>query len=297
MQSVSIIIPTYNGRSLLHQHLSDVVKAAHTHDEIIIVDDASSDNSVEWLRKEYELVPYETRIDDTLCYRGTYKDVVIKVLVNQSNQRFASSCNRGVLSAKSEIIVLLNNDVSPEKDFLPPLLPYFSDQSIFAVGCKELSSNGVVSGKAQAHFERGFYVHNRDHEQKTGITAWVAGGSGAFRRSMWLMLGGFDLDFKPAYGEDIDLSYRAQMRGWQTWFESKSVVHHVHESTNDSVFGQQRIEIMSFKNDFLFMWKNTRGKILLSHFAWLPYHFVFTTLRSNGRFLQGFIRALRDFFL
>ena len=297
MSSVSIIIPTYNGLSLLHKHLPSVLMSLRKHDELIIVDDAGTDDSVAWLRSEYKLKPEENTHIDMFCYSGTYKDIEIKVLVNRTNQRFASSCNRGVESAKSDIVILLNNDVSPEKDFLSYLTPHFDDEHVFGVSCKEISSvDGKEYGRAVAHFKRGFYVHSRASDQVSGETAWVIGGSGAFRKSMWKILGGFDLDFKPAYGEDIDLSFRAQMKGWKTLYEERSIVHHVHESTNADVFGQKRIEIMSYKNAFLFMWKNTRGLTLLLHFLWLPYHFVFTAFRSRGRFLRGFFHALHDYF-
>src|SRR5258706_8904438 len=175
--AVSIIIPTYNGEALLQKHLPHVLAALHRGDELIIVDDASTDGSVVWLK-------------DTFNTTAKHKDVELKVLVNQSNQRFASSCNRGVESAKSEIVVLLNNDVSPEKDFLQFLLPHFEDEKVFAVGCKELaaSEHNKEYGRAEASFQRGFYVHRRSSDQSSGETAWVAGGSGAFRKSMWVKL-------------------------------------------------------------------------------------------------------------
>lgn len=296
---VSIIIPNYNGVTLLKQHLPSVLASLRKGDELIIVDDASNDGSVEYLTKIFECSPLQTPQQDTTCFQGNRKDIKIKVLVNQENKRFAASCNRGVGHAISDFIILLNNDVSPQKDFIEYLLPHFKDESVFAVGCKEKeNSHGKKEyGKSEAHFERGFYVHKRSDDQQTfGDTSWVAGGSGAFRKSMWDKLGGFDLDYKPAYGEDIDLSYRARAKGWKTLFEPKSVVFHVHESTNDSVFGQGTIEVMSFKNALLFMWKNAKGKELFAHFLWLPYHLVFTSIRSRGRFLQAFFLALKQFF-
>src|SRR5258708_1380441 len=269
MSAVYIIIPTYNALPLLKKHIPGVVAAMRKGDELIVVDDASTDGSAQWL-----------------------KDEKITVLVNKKNLRFGESCNRGVSEAKSDIVVLLNNDASPEKDFLNILLPHCEDGDVFAVGCKDVSG-GQEFGRAEAHFERGFYVHNRAASQSSGETAWVAGGSGAFRVSMWKELKGFDPRLKPAYGEDIDLCYRAHMHGWKNLFEARSIVHHIHESTNASVFGQHQIEIMSYKNAILFMWKNAKGMELVRHFLWLPYHFVFTTIRSQGRFLQGFWEALR----
>lgn len=293
--NVSVIIPTYNGKALLEKHLPSVISSLQTEDEIIIVDDASTDESVSWLTEEFSLQSASSTVPDTTLFLGAYKKIDLKVLINGSNQRFSSSCNRGVLSAKHEIIVLLNNDVSPRKDFLPPLIAHFDDQQVFAVGCKEIATHegNKEYGRSEAHFERGYYVHARASDQNGTDTAWVSGGSGAFRKSMWEKLSGFDLDYRPAYQEDIDLSYRARLKGWKVLFEPKSVVYHNHESTNASVFGKNQMEIMSFKNGLLFMWKNAKGMELLKHFFWLPYHVVFTTLRSRGLFLQGFIQALK----
>lgn len=296
---VSIIIPSFNGLKLLNKHLPSVIGAARKHDEIIIVDDASMDASVAWLIEEYGLQSRSSKTSDARVFMAPYKDVDIKLILNDANQRFAASCNRGVDFSKSEIVVLLNNDVSPERDFLKFVLPHFKDKKVFAVGCMELAANeeNRQYGRNEAHFERGFLVHNRAKDQDETETFWASGGSSAFRKTMWEKLEGFDLDYKPAYWEDIDLSYRARMKGWKIKFEPKAIVHHVHESTNTSVFGKHKMEVMAYKNSILFMWKNAKGKELLNHLLWLPYHLVFTTIRSQGRFLWGFLVAVRDFLL
>lgn len=293
---VSVIIPTYNGVDLLKKHLPSVLKALRQHDEIVIVDDCSIDSTVPWLTQIFDLETTTCSVKDTFCFKGIQKDIDVKVLVNQTNQRFASSCNRGVEIAKSEIVILLNNDVSPEKDFLKYLLPHFKDKKVFAVGCKELAANekNKEYGRNEAHFERGFLVHNRAEFQNEQETFWASGGSSAFRRIMWLRLKGFDLDYRPAYWEDIDLSYRARCKGWKIAFEPKATVHHIHESTNTSVFGKGKMEVMAYKNSILFVWKNANGIEMIQHFVWLPYHLIFTTIRSQGRFFIGFLVALKQ---
>lgn len=299
---ISIIIPSFNGRQLLEKNLPAVLNSIRDEDEIIIVDDASTDDTVRWMQEHYQLLHDECIPDQTtgvppqdiLCYAGIFTKKKIKLLVNQVNQRFGMSCNRGVSASSNEIIILLNNDVSPDPSFLTPLLQHFDESLVFAVGCKELASaeGNREYGRSEASFQRGFYVHRRAENQNGADTAFVAGGSGAFRRSMWQELGGFDPDFRPAYGEDLDLSFRARLHGWKTLFEPTSIVHHNHESTNASVFGQRNIEIMSFKNACLFMWKTAPISQKLLHLLWLPYHLVFTTLRSKGTFPQGLLLAL-----
>lgn len=301
--NVSLVIPTYNGKKLLEKNIPTVLAALRPKDELIVVDDASTDDSVEWLKSFFgchndECLPNQSTGDlpeDMLCYLGKRGDVTVKIIVNSKNERFGVSCNRGVREAGHEIAILLNNDVAPAPDFIASLLPHFDVSSVFAVGCKELASAEANKeyGRNEGSFKRGFYVHRRCDDQDSEVTAWVVGGSGAFRRSMWMTLGGFDIDFKPAYGEDIDLSFRAKQKGWQVVFEPKSIVYHNHESTNITVFGQREIEIVSFKNAILFMWKTAPFGERLLHFMWLPYHLVFTTLRSHGNFLRGFSRAIQ----
>lgn len=278
---VSIIIPNFNGKKLLEKNLPKVLKACQSYSqkdgEIIVVDDASSDESVAFLKQKYPK---------------------IRLVVHQKNQRFAISCNDGVKQARGRIVVLLNNDVVPEKDFLKPLLENFTDRKVFSVGCKERSiqeGRVVFSGRAGGEFKRGFLVHWRAREQDRKDTLWTASGSAAYRRNLWLKLGGLDSLFRPAYGEDIDLSYRAQKAGYKILFEPESEVFHQHETTNLEVFGKKKILLSGIKNQFLFVWKNiTDFSFLLRHFLWLPDHLLISSVKTKGLFLLGFLLALRQ---
>jgi len=112
-------------------------------------------------------------------------------------------------------------------------------------------------------------------------------------RKKFLEIGGFDTLYKPAYWEDIDLSWRAREKhGYKILFEPRSQVFHNHETTNVSVFGLRRMEIMAMRNQVLFVWKNFKGQKLLKHFLWLPYHLTFTTIRTKGIFLVAFLQAI-----
>lgn len=274
----SIIIPSYNGKKLLEKNLPAVVEAVKFKGEIIVVDDGSTDGTAQWLGKIYPEV---------------------KVIRHLTPQRFGKSCNDGVAAAGGKIVVLLNNDVEPKSDFLIPLMSHFHDEKVFAVGCKEVNfENGkkIFGGRGEMDFRRGLVVHWRPKDQNSQGTMWVSGGSAAFRRDLWLKLGGFDKLFYPAYEEDRDLSWQALKAGYHLRFEPKSQVLHRHETTNISVFGKRIIEIASWKNQLLFVWKNiTEPKLLTQHLLWLPYHLTVTSLRTRGAFLAAFIWALWQF--
>src|SRR6185369_14001537 len=159
--SVSIVITNYNGKEILEKHLPDIVAAASDKDEIIVVDDASTDESVAYLHKAFPQV---------------------KVIQNKKNMRYALSCNRGVEASTHELVLLLNNDVSPEKNIVAFLVKHFENPHVFAVGCLELDQHGNESGRSVGKFERGMLRHMRAVDQHKPVTLWAAGGSMAVRK-------------------------------------------------------------------------------------------------------------------
>lgn len=273
--NISVVIPSYNGRALLEKHLPAVLAAVRKGDEVIVVDDASTDGSVEFLRKQFPEV---------------------RCIVHGENLRYAQSCNDGVKNAVHDIIVLLNNDVSPKRDFLHPLLGHFDNPEVFAVGCAEVNDSKILSGRSLGVFTRGMLVHRRAEKQDGRTTLWAAGGSMVVRKSLWKEFGGMDTLFKPAYEEDRDLSYRAWKMGYLVEFEPASVVRHEHETTNIQAIGKRDLQTASYKNMFIFFWKNvTDQDLVLQHFVWLPYHLIFGGIRSKGLLVRGFFQALKQF--
>ncbi|PIU72010.1 hypothetical protein COS80_00105, partial [Candidatus Woesebacteria bacterium CG06_land_8_20_14_3_00_39_27] len=85
---------------------------------------------------------------------------------------------------------------------------------------------------------------------------YVSGGSGVFRRSFWMSLGGMDEKlFSPFYWEDIDICYRAAKRGYQILWDPESLVIHKHESTI-SKLSKKYVARVRERNQLLFIWKN-----------------------------------------
>ena len=248
MSKISVVIPNYNGVHLLKKHLPAVLDSLREGDEVVIADDSSTDMSVGYLVEKFTL----KKDSDTHLYTGNLseeKRVKMVVVSTSKNMRFAGTVNLGVQVATGDYIFLLNNDVSPKEDVLEYLLPYFEDPSCFAVGCKEYEQDesGEESGRNLLWFERGRFIHSKAPQMTSGETAWVSGGSGLYDRKKWLLLGGLDTRFYPAYWEDIDLSFRAKKRDWKVLFEAKAIVFHKHESTHRNVFGAQKIREISLK--------------------------------------------------
>lgn len=271
---VSAVIPTYKGRHLMEMYLPALFDNLADGDELVVVEDTGPDDTVSWMKKEFAMKEIAAPMMGVDAYQGKFtkgnKKIAVVLLYNHENQRFGENSNRGVRAAKHDLIFLLNNDVAPHKNCLNNLLPHFADDQVFAVGPLEIE-HGEKKGKNKLWFERGMFIHSAGDDLKTGPTAWVSGGSGLFDKKKWLEIGGFDRLYYPAYWEDIDLSFQARKRGWQVLFEEKAVVDHNHETTNASVFGQRKMEKMSWQNANKFVWKNGTFWQKLAHILWKPY--------------------------
>ncbi len=285
--NISVIIPNYNGQDLLKKNLPKVVDSLSSYKdgevEIIVTDDCSIDSSIEVLKN------FESKI------KSLYPSIKFKIVKNEKNLGFSSNVNIGAKNAKGDILILLNTDVYPKKDFLMPLISHFSDSNIFAVGCMDESIEGkniILRGRGIGGWKRGFFVHSRGEVDRTN-TLWVGGGSGAFRKSIWDKLGGFNSLYNPFYWEDIDLSYRALKSGYKILFEPKSVVTHEHEKgAIKSTYSDFKVKTIAYRNQFIFVWKNiTDLDLQLLHLFWLPFYFIKALINMDKAFFKGFFSA------
>lgn len=285
--SVSVVIPSYKGQALLAQHLPEVAKQLQSGDEIIVVDDASPepDTTESWIQEQAK--------------KYQKQGVSLRCLKHPKNLRFSAAVNTGVSAAQHALVWLLNNDVSPitENSVEKAHRLFANEATLFAVGCAEVQSlapNAQRFGRGTGNFQRGLLTHWYDSEQNSTKTLWTAGGSMFVDRAKFLEIGGMDTLFYPAYEEDRDLSYRALKAGWSVRHAPEIVVHHQHATTNQTVFGNRGIQVASWKNQFLLVWKNISDPtFLLQHWLWLVYHLTISNLREKGAVGQGFFWALR----
>lgn len=298
---VSIIIPNYNGEKLLEKNFPKVIEAAKYYRkkstggvEVIMVDDASTDESVKIVQSsKLKVQSHSLKWSHSSFARTAPK---IKVIRNENNLGFSSTVNKGVSEANGEVIVLLNTDVTPERGFLMPLLEHFEDEKVFAVGCMDKSIEGsrvVLRGRGIGSWKRGMFIHQRGEVDDTN-TLWVAGGSGAFRKIIWEKLQGLDALYDPFYWEDIDLSYRAQKMGFTILFDSKSIVVHEHgKGAVQEHFSPFWVKTISYRNQFVFIWKNiTDTDLIFSHLFWMPYNMLTALVRLDFPFLYGLSLAI-----
>jgi len=285
---ISIVIPSYNGQKLLSENLPKVIfamlfaKAEKKIDlEIVIVNDGSSDQTRAFMEE----------------FISSHKEFPITFVDNKKNLGFSPTVNNGVRNASGDIIILLNTDVTPEKDFILPLLSYFEDDKTFAVGCMDKSIEGdktVLRGRGVGVWREGYMQHSLGSLDKND-TLWVSGGSGAFRKSIWDKLGGLYELYRPYYWEDNDLSYRALKSGYKIYFEKKSVVIHRHE---DGVIKKTQPsskvqKIVNRNQNFFTLLNATDISIIWGYFLFLPIHILRAIKDGDSYYLIGLFKIIK----
>ena len=254
-ESASVVIPNWNGKDLLEKYLPSVIvaMAGHPGNEVIVVDNGSSDGSVDFVRARFPSV---------------------KLIALKENLGFGGGSNRGFREAGNDIVILLNSDMRVAPDFLAPLLKGFAEADVFAVSCQIFFSDPSKireeTGLTQAHWRRGVLGlrHRIDEEVKDLFPCFYGGGgSCAFDRRKFLSLGAFDELLRPFYLEDTDMGYQAWKRGWRVLYQPQSKVWHEHRGTIGKKFSQSYIDSIVRKNFVLFAWKNIHSpSMLLEHF-------------------------------
>lgn len=283
-QKIEVIIPNYNGFELIEKNIPKVlhVLAAYPNIEVTIVDDGSRIEEQELLSEYIKSINKKNKIQ-------------IKLMLFQKNLGFSSNVNRAALESTSDILVLLNTDVYPRKDFLDAVLPHFKDELLFGVGCMDesIEDKTILRGRGIGEWKSGFILHRKGEVDRTD-TFWVSGGSSAFRTDLFKLLGGFDPLYNPFYWEDIDLSYRAQKAGYKILFEPKSVVVHVHKKGSiKKHYKDDTIRSYAMRNQFTIVWKNiTDIDLIFSHLLFLPLHLARAILKRDKIFLRGFFLAI-----
>src|SRR5215469_9424202 len=242
--AASVVIPNWNGKDLLAKYLPSVIVAleANPENEIVVVDNGSSDGSADFVRRRFPQV---------------------KVLALERNLGFGGGSNAGFRAAKNGIVALLNSDMRVAPDFLEPLLEGFRDPDVFAVSCQIFFSD-PARVREETGLTQGWWQHGslRVRHRIDGAVEdlfpcfYGGGGSCAFDRAKFLELGGFDELLAPFYLEDTDIGFQAWKRGWKVLYQPASIVHHEHRGTIGKKFSPAYIQSVLRKNYALFCWKN-----------------------------------------
>ena len=243
MIQLSIIIVNYNVKEFVSNLITSIRKAVkNISHEIIIVDNASTDGSAEFIR---------TKFPD------------IQLIANQKNIGFGAANNSGMEKARGEFFVLLNPDTIVREDTFEKLFRFFEENPQAGMaGCKVLNPDGSL----QLGCRRSFPGIWNSFTKVTGLSRLFPGSSlfarynltyldenqtyevdalsGSFmmlRRKVYEEIGGFDSQFF-MYGEDLDLCYRIQKKGWKLYYvHTTEIIHYKGESTKRSNIDETKL--------------------------------------------------------
>ncbi len=283
---LSIIIVNYNVRDFLHHALVSLQKAMKgIRGEIIVVDNASDDGSIEMIKHRFPKV---------------------RLIASDSNLGFAKANNVGLKQARGKYILLINPDTLVQEDTLQVMIRFFEENpDVGLAGCKIMNPDGTF----QLACRRSFPAPWAAFTKMTGLSSLFPGSrlfgrynltylspdetyeidavSGSFmlvRREAYEQVGGLDEDFF-MYGEDLDWCYRIQRAGWKNYYvHLTQIIHYKGESTKRSNLNEIR---MFYQAMHLFVQKHLSSSLV---FAFLIRFAI--TVSSRIAILRAFLRPL-----
>ncbi len=217
---VSVVVLNYNGRQHLKECFESLMDQSYPNYEVIMVDNASKDDSIEYVRKNFPQ---------------------IKVLVLEKNYGFARGNNEGAWIAEGEYVAFLNNDTATEKDWLAELVkPMKTDPDVAICGSKMMlfdKRNVInhVGGEITligAGVDTGLLKKDNGEFNRRKYVGFACGGATLVRKSVFEQLEGFDTEYF-IYFEDVDLGWRAWLYGHKVVYVPTSVVYHKFGGTVD----------------------------------------------------------------
>lgn len=271
---VSIVILNWNGQKFLERFLPSVMASTWQNFQVVVADNASTDDSIPFLRSYYPTV---------------------RVIELAHNYGFAKGYNEALKHVEAEYYVLLNSDVEVQPSWIEPVITLMeSNKSIGACQPKLLQYNdrshfeysGACGGWIDwlgYPFARGriFDVCEEDHGQYDTVEPifWASGAAMFVRADLYHEIGGLD-DFFFAHQEEIDFCWRLQRRGFMVYSCPQSVVYHVGGATLPK--GNSRKVFLNFRNNLVMMAKNMP--------AWEAFW------KISYRFLLDMVSAVKSLF-
>jgi len=272
---VSINLLTYNRCQYIKNCLNSVFEQSYPYLEILIIDNASTDDTVNYLRKKFRNEPSEN----------------LRIIFNQQNLGFAAGHNQGIKESRGEFILCLNQDVVLDKDFIKKAVEIFKKNGKAAAvqgklvrpsGSNIIDNAGLVILKNRRIIARGQGQVDEGQFEKIEEVFGVDGAAPVYQRKaledIKINNQYFDEDFF-CYKEDVDLAWRMRLYGWKAVYQPKSIAWHdrtAGDSATTNYFGiiRERLKIskfakyLAFKNQRLMQIKNEQIWLLLKHLPW-----------------------------
>lgn len=292
----AVVILNWNGRHLLEQFLPSVTRFSEEA-TVYVADNASSDDSLDFLKKNYPQV---------------------KLIEIPTNLGYAGGYNEALKQVEEEIVILLNSDVEVTKNWLQPIISIFEKETGVAAiqpKIKDYKNRDYFeyAGAAGGFIDKFGYPYCRGRifqqlEKDEGQyddeieIFWASGACLAVRKSIFFKAGGLDEDFF-AHQEEIDLCWRFRNMGFKIKYSGKSTIYHVGGATLDMM--NPRKTFYNFRNSLFMILKNVKspqlysilfGRMLLDGIAGIKFllegkfKHLWQILRAHGSFYRNFFR-------
>lgn len=296
-KDIAIVILNWNGKALLEQFLPSVIKYSQ-HAKIYVADNASTDNSVEFLKTAF---------------------TEVSIIQNTENGGYAKGYNEALQGVSEPILCLLNSDVQVTENWLNPIVETFNSEDQPAIIQPKIldykdKSKFEYAGAAGGFIDKYGYPFCRgrifntievDKGQYNDITTifWASGACFFIKNEVFKALNGFDESYF-AHMEEIDLCWRAFNRNYKTQYVGTSTVYHVGGATLSNT--NPKKTYLNFRNSLLTLVKNTDKNVLakaitrmvldglagiLFLFQLKPLHFI-AILKAHGSFYINLKRVL-----
>lgn len=247
-KKIAVLILNWNGQALLERFLPSIVKYNSSKAEVIVVDNASSDNSLSFLKNNYP---------------------DIKRIEFDENYGFAKGYNKAISLLQHEYVVLLNSDVRVSENWLESPFEFLEENKSYAACQPKIldeknPSNFEYAGAAGGYIDKFGYPFCRgrmfedleaDEGQYDTIkdVFWASGAALFVRRKEYIEIGGLDASFF-AHQEEIDLCWRLLNKGYKIACVPQSIVYHLGGASLDKA--HPRKTFLNFRNNLLMLLKN-----------------------------------------
>ena len=272
MELVSIVVVNFNSEKWLQTCLDSIFKQTYPQLEVILVDNASTDGSLSFLKKNFSQLP---------------------LIGNKENVGFAKAVNQGIAQAKGEFILPLNPDVGLTPHYVEEMLKaankngkigsvsgklYRSDE----MDSKVIDSAGHLMFKNRLSANRGNEEIDKGQYNDQAYVFGTCGAAALYNREMLddIKINGeyFDETFF-AFWEDIDLDWRANLRGWKCLYTPEAVAYHYRGGIRTP--RPKLIEFNNYRNRYLALIKNDSFWGLLKSMPQI----IFTDIFKSGALL------------
>jgi len=273
---ISVVIPNYNGEKYIINCLLSVFAQEYTYLEIIVVDDCSTDQSLTLLEE--------------------FKN--IRLIKNAQNSGFAYSVNRGIEAARGKYILLLNNDVVLNHDFVEKITQAAENKdNVFSVSSKMirykerdlLDDTGDFMNLFGWGWKRGDGMPVRFFRKSDRVFSACA-GAGLYRSSVFQEIGLFDENHF-AYLEDVDIGWRALIEGYENRYEPNAVCYHIGSATTADGERHSDFKVkIAARNNIYIIYKNMPSLQIIVNSPFLVFGFSIKYLYFQRK---GYAREYR----